>query len=677
MSTYANTLSQRVQQAKGQNLWLLAAISLSLIPHLIRLPLLIVLPSIILLGWRLLFELRYSPLPPRWLRWLLILIALSAIYSTFHTLIGKQAGVGLLVIMLCLKLMEMKSFRDAGVVIGLGFFVIITVFLFDQSPVTGIYMLAVVSLLTTTLIAFSRDQSTTSQWLNWRHSLTIIGQAAPLALLLFVLFPRIPGPLWALPSDNFGAEVGLTDTMSPGKISLLSNNNAVAFRVQFQGPPPAQEKLYWRGPVFALFDGRTWSNPDTALSTPAHRMPSTPLRYHARGEAVHYEVTVEPHQQQWMFALDLLATMPPNSTLSPDYELLANYPVEQLLRYPMSSQLDFFLEVDQPPDPVRYLQLPFDSGPRARQLSQHLRAKASDDTELVQLTLQYIRENSFYYSRQPPLLLKDPIDEFLFETRSGFCEHYASSFVFLMRAAGIPARVVTGYQGGELNPQSDYFIVRQSDAHAWAEVWLPEQGWRRVDPTTLIPADRIENRQDMKRILPEGSLLGEPPNWVKDAWKYLRFSMDRLNHTWNQWVVDYNEHRQQNFVSKLLEKIGLGEFDWTKMVGLLAAGMGMVLVAIGLYTLRPWQRPQRDPIVAAYARFCRQLARHGIQRDPAEGPLDFCQRAQQLRPDIGPAIAHITALYLRLRYAPQARTGEAYLHTQIQELQTAVRRFKA
>jgi transglutaminase-like putative cysteine protease len=664
-------LRKRIQLAKPDNLWLLAGLTFGLIPHFIRLPLLIMLPSLILLGWRLLFELHYFPLPSRWLRWTLTLIAISATYASFHSLVGRQAGVGLLVVMLCLKLMEMNTYRDVGVVIGLGFFVIITVFLFNQSIFTGVYMLFVVVLLTTTLSAFSREFSSASQWLNIRHAGVIIAQALPLTLLLFVLFPRIPGPLWNLPSDSSGASTGLSDSMSPGNISRLSDNDAVAFRVQFEDRLPSPEKRYWRGPVLTRFDGKTWSNPQ-----PSTALLKTELRYQASGDAVHYSVTLEPTQQRWLFALDLPAELPPDTVLSPDYELLARLPVQQLVRYPMTSYPDFQLSADRVPNPVRYLQLPPDYAPRTRLLARQFRNTAADDAGVVMLALRYIREQPFYYSRQPPLLPDDPVDEFLFDSRRGFCEHYASAFVFLMRAAGIPARVVTGYQGGEMNPQSDYYIVRQSDAHAWAEVWLPQQGWQRVDPTAAIPAERIEDQQDLARLLPGLARIGEAPGWAKAAWRQLRFGWDRVNHAWNQWVINYNDRRQRAFLTRLFSGFGLGEIDWREMVGLLATGMGVVLLGIALHTLRPWHPSQRDPVITAYDRFCQRLARRGIRRGPAEGPLDFSLRARQLRPELGPAIARITALYLRLRYAAPAKANQSR-QRQLRDLQSAVRQFKA
>ncbi|MCF6255175.1 MAG: DUF3488 and transglutaminase-like domain-containing protein [Gammaproteobacteria bacterium] len=657
---------QRVKQAKAENLWLLVGLALAFTPHFFRLPLLVMLPSIILLCWRLLFELRYLALPPRTVRWLLTLVGILATWIAFGTLVGRQAGVGLLVIMLCLKLMEMNAQRDVGVVIGLGFFVVITVFLFDQSIFMGLYMLLVVTLLVTALIAFSRDQSVIPQWANLQKAGAVLTQALPLALLLFFLFPRIPGPLWSLPADGAGAGTGLSDSMSPGNISQLSDNDSVAFRVQFDTPLPLPQKRYWRGPVFTQFDGRTWSNPHSQRLTTRLSINS---QYQVSGKPSLYTVTLEPHQQRWLFALDLPAIIPPDSRLSDDYEIIANQPVRQLLRYSMRSFTDYRLAKDDAPDILPYLQLPADSGIQARQLAQQLRQKVTDNAAFVRTVLNYIAEQPFYYTRQPPLLLNDPVDEFLFNSRRGFCEHYASAFVFLMRAAGVPARVVTGYQGGEMNPQSDYFIVRQSDAHAWTEVWLRGEGWRRVDPTAVIPAERIENQQDLARILPEMAGTGTTPNWLKKVGRQLSFSWDRINHTWNQWVVNYNTQRQQDFLSRMFASAGFDNIDWQEMISLLVAGMTLVMAVVAVYLLRPWRRQSRDPAQVAYERFCQRLSRCGMQRQPAEGPLDFARRAGQQYPQRARDINNITTLYERQRYAPYPTHGN------LQRLQRAVHNF--
>jgi len=666
ISGFQQGFQQRVKQAKAENLWLLAGLVLAFTPHFSRLPLLVMLPSIIFLCWRLLFELRYLSLPPRTVRWFLTFVGIFATYLAFGTLIGRQAGVGLLVIMLCLKLMEMNAQRDVGVVIGLGFFVVITVFLFDQSIFMGIYMLLVVILLVTALIAFSRDQSAIPQRANLQKAGIILAQAVPLALLLFFLFPRIPGPLWSLPADGAGASTGLSDSMSPGNISQLSDNESVAFRVQFNTTLPLPQKRYWRGPVFTQFDGRTWSG-----SYPQRFKDHLSInsQYQVSGEPSLYTITLEPHRQHWLFALDVPVIIPPDSRLSVDNEIVANRPVQQLMRYSMRSFTNYQLAKNAPPDIALYLQLPAESGKQARKLAQQLRQKVTDNAAFVQTVLNYIAEQPFYYTRKPPPLLNDPVDEFLFDSLRGFCEHYASAFVFLMRAAGVPARVVTGYQGGEMNPQSDYFIVRQSNAHAWAEVWLRDEGWRRVDPTGVIPAERIESQQDLARILPEMAGAGETPNWLKKVGRQLNFGWDRINHAWNQWVVNYNTQRQQDFLSRLLAGAGFDNIDWEEMISLLVASMTLVMVTVAVYLLRPWRRQSRDPAQVAYERFCQRLSRRGMQRQSAEGPLDFARRAGRQYPQRVRDINNITALYECQRYAPHPTQKN------LQRLQRAVRDF--
>lgn len=663
-----NKYISKLTSANPTHLWLLSGLILAISPHLIHLPVTLILFSGLLLGWRLGYELKVFRLPGRVVRMLLTLVALIITFEAFHTLFGRQAGIGLLVVMLCLKLMEMKQERDVIVAIGLGYFVVVTVFLFNQSIFIGLYMLIVVVLLTTALTTHNREHSKINQILNLKLAGAMLLQATPLMLLLFILFPRIPGPLWNLPDDSLGAKTGLSDTMSPGQFSNLSNNEEVAFRVQFEDEVPPLQSLFWRGPVFSHFDGQTWTNSDDANYSPAYKQRNMNMSFQAYGKPVTYTVTMEPSNQNWLFALEMVATLPPNSELSSEYEVTSRSPVQQLKRYKVQSYPDYRLDPLETADVGKYLQLPDNMTSRIRNLitSWHQKSKGAPEN-IVNMVLQYFSEQPFYYTRQPPLLLNNPVDEFLFDSRRGFCEHYASAFVYLMRASGIPSRVVTGYQGGESNPVSDYLIVRQSDAHAWAEVWLQYKGWVRVDPTAVIPPERIEHPKDLQRIAPD--IMLTPPDWATNVIRKMRFSWDNINHFWNQWVLNYNDKRQQNFLAQIMSWFGFEGINWRGMVALLASSMFLVFAYLAIHLLKK-ERSRIDPVVSAYQLFCRKLARKGIVRNPAEGATDFAQRARKHDPGLDTSISHITSLYQRLRYAKHPPADG------IKQLQAAVKRFR-
>lgn len=662
------TLAQRIHTARPTHLWLLSGLVLAISPHITHLPGILIVFSCALFCWRLGNELQFFRLPGRLTRMALTLVALVITFESFHTLFGRQAGIGLLVVMLCLKLMEMKTKRDVIVATGLGYFIVVTVFLFNQSIFIGLYMLIVVILLTTALTSHSRERSRIHQFQNLKLASTLLLQATPLMLLLFVLFPRIPGPLWSLPSDSLSSKTGLSETMSPGNISRLSNNDAVAFRVQFEKKAPVIQDMYWRGPVFSYFDGKTWSSSDSVNFKPAYEQQNTNVIFQALGNPYTYTVTIEPSNQKWLYVLDMVSTLPEGSELSSEYEVTARNPVQQLTRYRAQSFMDYHLNPRDLPNAGRYLQLPNNMTNRVRELITNWQTEADGNQEkIVNSALRYFTEQPFFYTREPPLLLNNPVDEFLFESRRGFCEHYASTFVYLMRASGIPARVVTGYQGGEINPISDYFIVRQSDAHAWAEVWLENRGWVRIDPTTAIPSTRIENPRDLQRISPE--LVISPPGWASNIIRKLGYGWDNVNHFWNQWVLNYDKDRQQNFLSRFMSWFGIENFDWKGMVVMLTT---CILVVLGLIAASLFNREykRKDPLVSVYQKFCHKLARQGIIRSPAEGPIDFAKRARKQYPSLGPAISHITTLYQHLRYAKHPPADG------LQQLKVAVRKFR-
>jgi transglutaminase-like putative cysteine protease len=622
--------------------WLLAGIALVLAPHALHQPPWLTLATVVMLGWRWAAAHGRLGLPGRWPLVLLAIASAAGILLQYRTLFGRDAGVAMLTLMLALKLLELRSQRDAMLTVFLGYFVVITNFFYTQSIPVAIYLMLVVLVLTFALIAVNHPPSA----VQWRRTLKLsallVAEAAPLMLLLFVLFPRVGGPLWGLPSDAFAGMTGLSDTMAPGSISRLVQSDAVAFRAEFLGddqsaPPPAAVR-YWRGPVLEHFDGRAW--------TPASRPGPAPA-IETEGSPVRYAVTVEPQNRNWIFALEVPdpLALPADTRLTPTLQLLAKQPIQRRTRYTLVSFPRH--QVGRDADAAmlgRALQLPATGNPEARALARRLRAEAANDADLVNRVLRLFHDEAFVYTLTPPLVGRDGVDDFLFRTRRGFCEHYAGAFTFLMRAAGVPARVVTGYQGGEFNRVGNYLIVRQSDAHAWSEVWLAGQGWVRVDPTAAVAANRIE--QGIASALPAGEPL---PFFVRtDAtWlKQLRLRWDAINNQWNQWVLGYNQERQIG----LLASLGFGIASWRELAWGLLIGVGLLLGIVAALTLRGGRPPHGNEVHALYLKFCRRLAQAGVPRLPTEGPLDFARRVGRARPEWGAAVDDITRHYVALRY---------------------------
>jgi transglutaminase-like putative cysteine protease len=621
--------------------WLTASMALVLAPHVARVPVWVSGLFVVLGLWRLANVLLAVRLPPRWLSGALGLALLPAIHASYGTLTGRSAGVALLVVLTGMKLVETRTMRDAFFVCFLGYFLVMTAFLFSQDIPTGLYMLVVALVMTANLAAIAGTAAPMPVLARLALAGRLLAQAAPVALLLFLVFPRIPGPLWGLPKDAHGAATGLDDSMTPGAISRLGLSDAVAFRVTFDGPAPEPSALYWRGPVLWHTDGRTWTRAKPAASR-------EPRYVDARGAAVDHEIVLEPHQRRWLFALDAPATLPRGAVITEDILILDAKPVRERLRYRVRSYPERALPHLTDRQRLAALALPAGAHPRARELALGWReASAGDPRRVVERALDHFRQQPFYYTLRPPLLEGDTVDQFLFESRRGFCEFYAGAFAVLMRASGIPARVVTGYQGGEPNPLGDYVIVRQRDAHAWTEVWLEGEGWVRVDPTAAVAPSRIESGMDAA-IPPTfgppglGLVAAEP---VRRAWRRLRQSWDAANHRWNEWVLGYGPEKQR----ELLARYGVDARHWGQLALVLGAAISAVLLALGLWLARAPLR--EDSAARAYRRFCAKLARIGLRRRPSEGPTDFASRVVAERPALAEAVERITALYVEARYA--------------------------
>jgi transglutaminase-like putative cysteine protease len=589
--------------------------------------------------WRIADTLRGRMVVPGWRIVVFAAVGLGAIAWQGGGDGYSALAVRSLVVLAGLKLLETRSLRDLYTVVYLGFFLVGTLFLYRQSIAIAVFGLVIVAVLTGVLV---RASSTGSRS-GWRRQVVVGGRllalGLPFAGLLFFVFPRLPGPLWHFGVAPGVGTTGLGDTMEPGLISQLVLSQDIAFRAAFAGRPPQRSQLYWRGPVLWETNGRRW-----------HRRETAPLRGAgtASGTRTEYVLILEPHGQQWIPALDLPSTPRYGFSLSEDYELAANQPIRERTTYRLSSLTDPLVPGLTSKQRVAGLQLPEEVSERMRELVRQLADGAKAEADIVAAVLQYFRVEPFHYSLRPPPLGDDPVDEFLFDSRTGFCEHYAAAFVVLMRLAGIPARVVTGYQGGELNPHNGQLLVRQSDAHAWAEVWLRGQGWKRVDPTAAVAPGRINLGLDVATAVARGGVPvfgADSALWRKLA-REAGWLVDAMEMAWYRNVVNYSDRRQQN----LLHDLGITAFGSLATEITLAASIIGVIGLTGLLALFR-TAPARAIEVQLYERFCRKLERSGIAREPAEGPFDFSARVQRrLTTDQAALADAITRHYVALRY---------------------------
>jgi transglutaminase-like putative cysteine protease len=618
---------------------LVLSILMVVAPHADHLPLWVSGLCAGLLLWRAYLNYSGRPLPKRWLLMLITFAGTGGIVLTFHTLFGREAGVTLLMLLATLKLMELRKARDAMVLIYLACFIIITNFFYSQSISTALYLLATLIVIVTTWVHLQAQRIALKPRL--RIAAVLLLQALPLTLILFILFPRVQGPLWGLPQDAY-ASSGLDDKMSPGSLSRLSLSEAVAFRVIYNDKIPRRDQMYWRGPVLWDFDGRTW--------TPGRAVLTVAPKFTELDQQINYIVTLEPHNKPWLFALDVPDKLSVPATLTYDFQVLNKEPVNARMRYAARSNLVYHANLEEAVRQLqRGLQLPKQFNPRAQQLAAQWRVDqgrvgSKDDADIVRTALAYFNKQGFAYTLEPQLLGADSVDDFLFTTKQGFCEHYASAFVFLMRAANIPARVVTGYLGGEFNNVGNYYIVRQSDAHAWAEVWLAGQGWVRVDPTAAIAPDRVQ--RGLSAAVSDSAALPfmarNPPQWMRD----LRLNLDTLANQWNQWVLGYDTERQFAFLTRL----GMESITWQKIALNMLAGVGLVIALFALFMLRHLYTRQPDKVQAAWLKLCRKLAQAGLPRAAHEGAQDYANRIAATRPELGVAIRDLAARYSALRY---------------------------
>ncbi len=631
---------------------IIVALVVAIAPHVFRLPPTIVIWCAGLWGYAIHAARHHRRPPSATIRLGMTVLGAGLVLFSFGREIGPNAYVGLMAVMAGLKPLEMRTHRDRTVTLFLAYFIVITSLFTYENLAMTLYMALSVLLTTAILVRINHPEGSPSG--HFRLAGRMMAQAIPLTLILFFLFPRIQGSLWGVPRDTAG-RTGFSDTLSPGNVTSLVQSEEIAFRAEFREEIPPRRDRYFRGIVYHDFDGRAWRWRFRA---------SLPLSEINGNDRYDYTISLEPHEERWLFSLELPAAAPDGARMFADHTLFYRSRVRKKLGYRLTSYTDAETGLRIGRKSVE-LALPPDGNPRTRDLARRWADELVTPETIVERALTHFRENEFYYTLNPPRLGDDPIDRFLFETRRGYCEHYASAFAVLMRAAGVPARVVGGYQGGDVNTYGNYLVVRQSDAHAWAEVWLAGRGWVRVDPTAAVSPARIEQGVAASvsadelpaflRSVREGSLRSYF-DAARDGW-------DWLSTRWDILFAGYSFEQQR----AVLERLGIDVRSWRGPAqALLLALLGVGLLA-GLYGVVIFRRrgPKAAPAVAAYRRFCEKLARVGLPRPPAMGPADYAVHVAAARPDLKGETDEIIDRYIRIRYG--AGGDEAALARRVRE----------
>lgn len=606
------------------------AVAATIGTHLAHLPPWLAAALAVAIALRVFARRRGSATISAWTRVLLTALLLVVVVTRYGNVFGRVPGSALACGLLGLKLLETERTRDARVAIGFSSFVLMSSLLFTQSLLFCILVVGVLVLILAALSALQPAplQAPRPLRADLRLAGILLAVSLPLGAAAFVLLPRLQAPLWGSRDDGLGRS-GLSETMAPGQFSQLMQDDSPAFRVEFAATRPPNASLYFRAIVLTDFDGTTWSRrlggQRGASAAPV-----------AAGRTYDYTIMLEATDRPWMPALDLPLFAPEGTRLDDDQVIVAGGPVRQPREYHLRSDVDAHaaLSLDRR-ERLRMLRLPAGYGAQARALAQRWREQAKDDGDVVQAALAMFR-GSFTYTLSPPLLARDSVDDFLFGSQQGFCEHYASAFVFLMRAAGIPARVVTGYQGGWWS--GGYLLVRQSDAHAWAEVWREGTGWQRVDPTAAVSPARVE--------------LGAPDANGSQAWfgaewlRELRNRFDVAGRLWTLSIVQFDAMRQRN----LLSTFGVTDAAQGDLLLALSGVLGFSMLLAAAWAMRDTGVRAGDALDHAWTRFRSRLARTGIDERAAEGPLDLRARVHADAPALAPAIDPLVDEYVALRY---------------------------
>lgn len=647
--------------SKQQNYLLMLFLCLSAVPHFFHLTFAITLFFISIIMFRLIIISISGKGHPRWMNYIFLITGIIIVITEYSGVIGKDFGVSLLVSMLSLKVLEIKLYRDAYVMLLLTGFMLVTHFLYNQEIYIVVYVFSLAFLILFFFLWFNQLNSKSFPLNRVLTVLKLSAQAIPVMIILFIFFPRLDGPLWGFNQESGTAITGISGNISPGSISQLSKSSAIAFRVKFDDNAeiPEPEQRYWRGPVIINTNGVDWN---------AEQQPTAAtISYRAIGNEVKYQIISEPSNQHWIFALDLPSNIPEEAFITKTYSVRSTDKIQKRTIFNLVSNPEYIANISSPVELQNSLVLPPTISQRMRDLAHTLGANIVADEFFVQAVLNHFYTENFIYTLNPPILSDNPADEFLFESRKGFCEHYATSFVLLMRIAGIPARVVAGYQGGEWNTAGNHLIVRQSDAHAWSEVWLENKGWTRIDPTSAVAPERIEHSID-----PDQFIEGAPAVFKIDSEGFFGqvftqafYLADTLDLNWHRWVVGFSKQRQEYF----LRSSGMDFLQGYKL------GMGAIIfsslaIIMVIFLFREKIKDHRDPAKKTWDKFVTKLKRKGVGCNPQDGPLTISQKASQTLAHKKSSIQLISALYIKIRYS------KIHSEEQIKTLRRLVSEFK-
>jgi len=651
--TMTNTLQPRTL------ILLLTSIALMSLPHVLHVPAPIMAFFFALLIWR--FTAIWKPhyLPSPIIVFCLLLTGIGLLIFMHSGVFGRDAGTMVFITALGLKLLEIQTQRDLYLISFLAFIVAASQFLYLQNIFMAGYILMVSISLFATLLSINAGTLNNTQAL--KKSAIILMQAIPLMIVIFIFFPRIDLPRWSFLDDNNKAISGLSDSLEPGAISQLGLSGELVFRAKFTGKLPKPEQRYWRGPVFSYTDGKRWS-PSKNTYFKRHLD-----RISFKGEKYQYKLLMEPQAKNWVFALDMPAQYPYYLQTNTVHQLITQQAFNKRAEYEISSYAEYNTGYLTKTEHKDNLQIQPQPSQRINALVKQLGGLSETPETYINNLFKHFRQQEFYYTLFPPLLEQNPIQSFLFDTKAGFCGHYATAFTYLMRAAGIPARVVTGYQGGLYNETGDFIEVRQANAHAWAEVWLKGKGWVRFDPTTAVAPERVENDVNIEQQISQQSISFAPVHLDSETLSFLKSARElwsSVDYSWQRWIINYTRKNQLNFLAGLGINSIKAMFYW-----MIAGGIGISLVlAIIIF------RKKKTKISLAekyYQQACQKLTVLGLHKHSSEGAQDFLQRVSQEQPQLTEKFQQISQIYYQIRYKKNKQTKIA-----LQQLKQAVQQLK-